>query len=52
MGKNVVSEDAGALRVLNRSIHWATEGVVYESDNRHTDRLVVVTPAIRHAGDP
>ena len=47
------------LRVLNRSITWSQEGIVYESDHRHADRLieelnldkkqVVATPVIRES---
>lgn len=28
------------LRGLTRIITWTTEGVIYESDHRHADRLV------------
>lgn len=47
------------LRVLSRSIMWADEGVIYESDHRHADRLIeelgltpkqtVITAAIRES---
>lgn len=37
----VTSEkEPNELRVLNRSIKWAKEGIRYESDHRHADKLV------------
>lgn len=45
--------------MLNRSIKWTKEGLVYESDHRHAERLieelqwskgqVVITPARRES---
>lgn len=34
-------DDQAVLRVVNRSIQWATKGIVYESERRHADRLLV-----------
>lgn len=49
--------DRDDLRVLSRIIKWATDGIRYESDDHHAERLIVeagltpqhtvVTPAIR-----
>lgn len=50
-------DDDGVVRVLNRTVKQATEGVLYESDHRHADRVTqelemkkgqsVATPSVR-----
>lgn len=50
-------DDGEVLRVLNGSIKWTAEGVLYERARRHADRLVeelelkkrrsMVTPSVR-----
>lgn len=34
-------EDGEVLRVLSRSIKWASDGMIYESDDRHADGIIV-----------
>lgn len=50
------AEGTNVLRVLDSSIKWANERVIYESDHRYADRRIeapkqtVMTPAIRTSG--
>lgn len=49
-------EDVEALRVLNKGVKWTEDGVVYERDYKHADRLIEEgeagqRPGVRHARD-
>ena len=36
-------EDDKSMRVLNRVVHWAEEGIDYEADQRHAELIIQET---------
>lgn len=40
MSRKFEQEDENELRMLNRSIKWMPDSIIYASDHRHADRLI------------